>query len=54
MRIIGSKVTRDDSYFPKDVRSLCNDLLTTCYMGSENSSNETRLRAESLAKAIGR
>ena len=29
------------------------EILTTCYMGSKNSSKETRDRAEELSKEIG-
>ncbi|KAM4846563.1 glutamine-dependent NAD(+) synthetase isoform 2-T2 [Thomomys bottae] len=41
------------SYTPQDPRELCGRLLTTCYMASENSSQETRLRAQELAQQIG-
>ncbi|VDP87118.1 unnamed protein product [Echinostoma caproni] len=34
-------------------RTLCSLIFFTCYMPSENSSEETRSRAERLAKAIG-
>ena len=33
---------------------LCRHLLTTCYMGTVNSSRETRQRAHQLADQIGR
>lgn len=48
------KVVKNSEYTPKDARELTGVLLTTCYMGSVNSSEETRERAESLARAIGR
>eukprot|EP00003_Mantamonas_plastica_P008878 TRINITY_DN1795_c0_g1_i3.p1 TRINITY_DN1795_c0_g1~~TRINITY_DN1795_c0_g1_i3.p1 ORF type:complete len:636 (+),score=202.23 TRINITY_DN1795_c0_g1_i3:272-2179(+) len=41
------------TYIPSDPRELANKLLVTCYMGTANSSNETRLRAENLANEIG-
>lgn len=41
-------------YTPQDPRELCGRVLTTCYMGSENSSQETRERAAELARQIGR
>lgn len=41
-------------YAPQDARELCGRLLTTCYMASENSSRETRDRAQELAQQIGR
>ncbi|XP_077613491.1 glutamine-dependent NAD(+) synthetase [Crocuta crocuta] len=40
-------------YTPQDPRELCGRVLTTCYMGSENSSRETRERAAELARQIG-
>lgn len=42
------------SYTPQDPRELCGRILTTCYMASENSSQETRDRARELAQQIGR
>lgn len=41
-------------YTPQDPRELCGRLLTTCYMASENSSQETSDRARELAQQIGR
>ncbi|KAF8547479.1 glutamine-dependent NAD(+) synthetase with GAT domain-containing protein [Imleria badia] len=43
----------DSSYIPSDPREFCNRLFHTCYMGTENSSAETRKRAKDLAEAIG-
>jgi NAD+ synthase (glutamine-hydrolysing) len=40
-------------YVPLDARELCNKIFHTCYMGTENSSPETRKRAKDLASAIG-
>lgn len=42
------------SYTPQDPRELCGRVLTTCYMASENSSQETCDRARELARQIGR
>ena len=42
------------SYTPQDPRELCGRVLTTCYMASENSSQETCDRARELAQQIGR
>jgi len=42
------------AYIPREPRELANKIFTTCYMGSENSSQETRNRASELAKQIGR
>ncbi|MCI4383152.1 hypothetical protein PGIGA_G00023120 [Pangasianodon gigas] len=47
------RVVSDASYRPKDPRELCGRLFTTCYMGSENSSEDTRNRAKELAAQIG-
>ncbi|KAG8954811.1 glutamine-dependent NAD(+) synthetase [Tulasnella sp. 419] len=40
-------------WLPVDPRDLCNRIFHTCYMGTENSSVETRRRAKMLAEAIG-
>ncbi|KAF9219807.1 glutamine-dependent NAD(+) synthetase with GAT domain-containing protein [Gyrodon lividus] len=50
-RIVGEP--EDSSYIPSDPRELCNRIFHTCYMGTENSSAETRNRAKDLAEAIG-
>ena len=44
----------DSEYLPTDPKEFCNRIFHTCYMGTENSSAETRLRAKQLAEAIGR
>ncbi|XP_034869398.1 glutamine-dependent NAD(+) synthetase isoform X5 [Mirounga leonina] len=41
------------NYTPQDPRELCGRVLTTCYMASENSSQETCDRARELAQQIG-
>ncbi|RSH79056.1 glutamine-dependent NAD(+) synthetase [Apiotrichum porosum] len=43
----------DSSYLPTDPREFANRIFHTCYMGTENSSAETRKRAKDLAEAIG-
>ncbi|KAF9244658.1 hypothetical protein BU15DRAFT_41723 [Melanogaster broomeanus] len=50
-RIVGEP--EDSSYIPSDPREFCNRIFHTCYMGTENSSAETRHRAKDLAEAIG-
>ncbi|KAL7006862.1 glutamine-dependent NAD(+) synthetase [Cystobasidiomycetes sp. EMM_F5] len=40
-------------YLPTDAREFCGRIFHTCYMGTENSSAETRKRAKDLANAIG-
>ena len=40
-------------YVPTDPRELANRIFVTCYMGTENSSEETRMRASNLAEEIG-
>ncbi|XP_048517441.1 glutamine-dependent NAD(+) synthetase [Dendroctonus ponderosae] len=47
------RITADAEYTPKSAQELCNRILVTCYMGTENSSHETKNRANSLAAAIG-
>ncbi|XP_062051654.1 glutamine-dependent NAD(+) synthetase isoform X2 [Lepus europaeus] len=46
-------VVDQSSYTPQDPRELCGRVLTTCYMASENSSQETCSRARELAQQIG-
>ncbi|XP_033006508.1 glutamine-dependent NAD(+) synthetase isoform X1 [Lacerta agilis] len=47
------KIVNDEAYTPKEPRELCGRVLTTCYMASENSSQETCNRAKCLAEEIG-
>lgn len=47
------KILADPEYTPHNAASLCNRLLVTCFMGSENSSKETRRRASLLANQLG-
>lgn len=47
------RITADAEYTPKSAQELCNRILVTCYMGTENSSKETKTRAAALAAAIG-
>jgi NAD+ synthase (glutamine-hydrolysing) len=51
-RIVGEPENSD--YVPTDARELCGRIMHTCYMGTENSSAETRVRAKELAEALGR
>jgi len=44
----------DSEYLPTDPKEFSNRIFHTCYMGTENSSAETRNRAKDLAKTIGR
>jgi NAD+ synthase (glutamine-hydrolysing) len=44
----------DSEYLPTDPKEFCARIFHTCYMGTENSSLETRKRAKDLAEAIGR
>ncbi|CAG8505290.1 1937_t:CDS:10, partial [Dentiscutata heterogama] len=50
-RIIGEK--EDSDYVPTDPKEFANRVFHTCYMGTVNSSKETRERAKKLANAIG-
>ncbi|XP_018527577.1 glutamine-dependent NAD(+) synthetase isoform X1 [Lates calcarifer] len=47
------RVVGDDSYCPQHAKELCGRIFTTCYMASENSSEDTRNRAKDLANQIG-
>lgn len=47
------QIVGDDKYMPTNHQDLANHLFTTCYMGSENSSEETKSRAKELAKQVG-
>jgi len=47
------RVTGDNNYVPSDPTEMCNRVLVTCYMGSENSSEETKARAKKLSSQIG-
>lgn len=50
-RIAGEN--NESIWLPTDPRDLANRIFHTCYMGTENSSAETRQRAKYLAEAIG-
>ncbi|XP_070062706.1 glutamine-dependent NAD(+) synthetase isoform X3 [Drosophila virilis] len=47
------KILADTDYTPINAAALCNRLLVTCFMGSVNSSKETRCRAAQLASQLG-
>ncbi|KAK0053547.1 glutamine-dependent NAD(+) synthetase [Biomphalaria pfeifferi] len=47
------RITGQTDYVPKDPKELASHLFTTCYMGSENSSLETKTYAAELADQIG-
>ncbi|KAI9307602.1 hypothetical protein BJ944DRAFT_237726 [Cunninghamella echinulata] len=52
--VAGGNPDKDVSdYVPTDPREFANNIFYTCYMGTENSSNETRKRAKDLAETIG-
>lgn len=48
-----ARVEEGSDYIPTDPQEFANKIFHTCYMGSENSSAETRKRAKDLANAIG-
>ena len=41
------------NYIPTDPKEFAGRIFVTCYMGTENSSEETRKRASNLAEEIG-
>ena len=47
------RVVKEPDYVPCEPKELCGRIFVTCYMGTENSSTETRQRAANLAKDIG-
>ena len=47
------KILADPSFTPDIPAALCNRLLVTCYMGGQNSSQQTRQLASTLASQIG-
>nr|XP_018913780.1 PREDICTED: probable glutamine-dependent NAD(+) synthetase [Bemisia tabaci]XP_018913781.1 PREDICTED: probable glutamine-dependent NAD(+) synthetase [Bemisia tabaci]XP_018913782.1 PREDICTED: probable glutamine-dependent NAD(+) synthetase [Bemisia tabaci]XP_018913783.1 PREDICTED: probable glutamine-dependent NAD(+) synthetase [Bemisia tabaci] len=47
------RIVGDPNYQPTNPLDLCNKVLVTCYMGSENSSKQTHDRAKLLASQIG-
>lgn len=50
-RIVGEP--EDSTYVPEDAKELCGRIFHTCYMGTQNSSKDTRSRAKQLSEAIG-
>eukprot|EP00808_Paulinella_micropora_P029108 g24370.t1 len=50
-RILGR--AQDSGYVPRSREELAHAILHTCYMGTSNSSTETKERAENLSKEIG-
>lgn len=47
------KIVRDPEFNPKSIQDFVSKIFFTCYMGSNNSSQETKNRAANLAKEIG-
>jgi len=47
------KITKRPSYYPESWQDLCGKMLSTCYMASQYSGDETTSRAAALAKQIG-
>jgi NAD+ synthase (glutamine-hydrolysing) len=43
----------DSAYVPADRREFCSRIFHTCYMGTSNSSTETRARAKAIAEQVG-
>ncbi|WFD42631.1 NAD(+) synthase (glutamine-hydrolyzing) [Malassezia psittaci] len=43
----------DDAWVPSSAQDIAHRIFVTCYLGTTNSSKETRKRAASLAEAIG-
>jgi len=47
------RITGESGYTPNDPAEFCNRIFVTCYMGTENSSEDTRSRAKKLSSQIG-
>ncbi|XP_074853541.1 glutamine-dependent NAD(+) synthetase isoform X2 [Carettochelys insculpta] len=47
------RIVNDEAYTPEDSQEFCGRIFTTCYMASENSSQDTYNRAKLLAEQIG-
>ena len=47
------KVLGDETYLPSSAHDLANRILHTCYMASENSSKDTKDRAQAISEQIG-
>ncbi|KAI9726823.1 MAG: glutamine-dependent NAD(+) synthetase [Chrysothrix sp. TS-e1954] len=44
---------QDEKWLPKSPQDICNRIFHTCFMGTSNSSADTRGRAKELADAVG-
>jgi NAD+ synthase (glutamine-hydrolysing) len=44
---------KEEGWLPKDDKEIANILCVTCYLGTKNSSEETRERAKLLAEEVG-
>ncbi|KAI9096181.1 hypothetical protein DFS34DRAFT_157092 [Phlyctochytrium arcticum] len=47
------RIAGDPTYLPDSPKEFCGRIFHTCYMGTSNSSNETRTRAKHLAEKLG-
>ena len=47
------EVLADETYVPSSAHNLANRILHTCYMASENSSKDTKDRAQAISQQIG-
>jgi len=47
------KVVKKQDFMPKSYQEIVNQLLVTCYLGTENSSQATNDRAKKVADSIG-
>ncbi|MCP5097787.1 MAG: NAD(+) synthase [Chloroflexi bacterium] len=47
------RIVDNPTYLPTDATEFANRIFHTCYMGTENSSKETRKRAQKLAAQVG-
>ena len=47
------KIVADETYTPEEPRELCSRILHTAYLGTVNSSSETSIRADTIARSVG-
>lgn len=47
------RMSRSDEKFPQTAQDLCFQILHTCFMSTENSSKESKVRARHVAKELG-
>ncbi len=47
------RIVRNNNYYPESAQEIASNILITCYMGTQNSSEFTKISAKNLAEEIG-